>query len=210
MATKVARERTALAGPGSHEPDGNQRAQPLLGQHGPEIQAFGTVTRMPIGLGVETCRASAEALNRILADTLALRDLYKKQHWQVSGPTFYQLHKLFDKHFEEQVELADAPAERVQKLGGVSIAMAHDVVEMTRIPRPPRGREEAPAQIARLLEAHEIILKAVRPAADQAAERGDQGTNDLLVSNVIRTHEKQVWFLAEHLVDTPLARADEP
>jgi starvation-inducible DNA-binding protein len=91
-------------------------------------------------------------------------------------------------------------------LGGVSVAMGVDVGEMTRIPRPPRGREEVPVQIARLLEAHEIILKASRAAAEEAGETGDEGTNDLLISDVVRTNEMQVWFVAEHVVDTPLVR----
>ena len=125
--------------------------------------------------------------------------MYKKHHWQVAGATFYQLHLLFDKHHGEQVELVDAIAERVQLLGGLSIAMAADVAETTFIPRPPRGREAAPVQISRLLEAHEIILKEARTAAKQAATAGDEGTNDLLVSDVIRTNELQVWFLEEHL-----------
>src|SRR2546425_3337726 len=100
---------------------------------------------------------------------MTLRDLYKKHHWQVSGPTFYQLHLLFDKHFNEQSELVDAIAERIQSLGGVSIAMAHDVAEMTLIPRPPRGRDEVPMQISRLLHAHEIVLK----------ERSEEHTSEL-------------------------------
>jgi starvation-inducible DNA-binding protein len=115
---------------------------------------------------------------------------------------------LFDKHHDEQVELVDAIAERIQLLGGISLAMAADVAETTFIPRPPRGREEAPVQISRLLEAHEIILKEARTAARQVAEAGDDGTNDLLVSQVIRTNELQVWFLAEHLVEVQVARAE--
>ena len=136
-----------------------------------------------------------------------LRDMYKKHHWQVAGPTFYQLHLLFDKHYDEQVELVDLIAERIQLLGGVSIAMAPDVAETTLIPRPPRGREEVPVQISRLLHAHEIVLKEVHTMARQASERGDDGTNDLLVSDVIRRNELQVWFLAEHVVDVPTVRA---
>jgi starvation-inducible DNA-binding protein len=137
-----------------------------------------------------------------------LRDLYKKHHWQVAGHTFYQLHLLFDKHYKEQNELVDSIAERIQLLGGISIAMAHDVAEMTMIPRPPRGREEVPVQISRLLHAHEIILLEARTMARQASSDGDDGTNDLLVSDVIRTNELQVWFLAEHVVDIPVVRAD--
>jgi starvation-inducible DNA-binding protein len=146
-------------------------------------------------------------LNQVLADTITLRDLYKKHHWQVSGHTFYQLHLLFDKHYGEQAELVDEIAERIMMLGGVSLAMASDVAETTLIPRPPRGREEPPVQISRLLHAHEIILEEARAMAREAAAQGDDGTNDLLVSDVIRTNEMQVWFVSEHVVDTPLVRA---
>jgi starvation-inducible DNA-binding protein len=188
--------------------DGRGRAQPLLQQRAKEIQPYGAVARLPIGLDEQVCKASVESLNQILADTMTLRDLYKKHHWQVAGHTFYQLHLLFDKHYEEQSELVDKIAERVQVLGGISIAMAHDVAETTRIARPPRGREEVPVQISRLLEAHELILKECHAAARQAMDAGDDGTNDLLVSDVIRSNELQVWFLAEHLVDVPVVRAD--
>jgi len=169
-----------------------------------EIQQFGTVARLPIALDASICAASVDNLNQVLADTKTLADMYKKHHWQVSGPSFYQLHLLFDKHFKEQTDMVDALAERIQSLGGVSVAMAHDVAEMTLIPRLPRGREAVPAQISRLLHAHEIILKEARAMARQAAEGGDDGTNDLLVSDVIRTNEMQVWFLGEHLVEAPV------
>jgi starvation-inducible DNA-binding protein len=183
-------------------------ATPLTGQRAREIQAFGSVVAMPLALDKDTRRASAANLNQLLADTITLRDLYKKHHWQVSGPTFYQLHLLFDKHFNEQSELVDQIAERIMMLGGVSVAMSADVAEMTLVPRPPKGREEVPVQISRLLHAHEIVLKETRAMARQAADSGDDGTNDLLVSSVIRTNEMQVWFVAEHVVDGPLVHAD--
>jgi starvation-inducible DNA-binding protein len=183
-------------------------AAPLTGQHAHETQAFGHVVSMPIALAESTRRESVNNLNQLLADTISLRDLYKKHHWQVSGPTFYQLHLLFDKHFGEQNELVDLIAERIMMLGGVSVAMSAAVAEMTLIPQPPRGREEPPVQISRLLHAHEIVLEETRAMARQAAQQGDEGTNDLLVSSVIRTNESQVWFVAEHVVDTPLVHAD--
>src|SRR5438874_2478773 len=126
------------------------QSRPVAHQNAPEIQPFGHLVKLPIALSEEACKESVENLNQLLADTITLRDLYKKHHWQVAGPTFYQLHLLFDKHYEQQNELVDAIAERVQLLGGVSVAMAHDVAETTLIPRPPRGREEAPVQISRL------------------------------------------------------------
>jgi starvation-inducible DNA-binding protein len=183
------------------------RATPLAHQNAHEIQPFGHLVRMPIALSDAACKESVESLNQLLADEITLRDLYKKHHWQVAGPTFMQLHLLFDKHAGEQTELVDALAERIQTLGGVCVAMAHDVAETTLIPRAPKGREEAPIQIARLLHAHEIVIKEARAMARRAAEKGDDGTNDLLVSDVIRQNEQQVWFLAEHVVDVPLVRA---
>jgi starvation-inducible DNA-binding protein len=177
-------------------------------QNAKPIQKYGTVIRsLPLGLDEQARTEITGRLNVLLADTITLRDLYKKSHWQVSGPTFYQLHLLFDKHAEEQSELVDLLAERVQILGGVSIAMAADVAETTRIERPPRDREEVPAQISRLLEAHSLIMKDTRELADLASEKGDEGTNDLLVSNVLRTNEMQSWFVSEHLVEMPLVIA---
>jgi starvation-inducible DNA-binding protein len=183
---------------------------PLTHQHTHEIQSFGSVIAMPIALAESIRRASAINLNQLLADTITLRDLYKKHHWQVAGPTFYQLHLLFDKHFNEQNELVDAIAERIMMLGGVSVAMPGDVAAMTLILPAPAGRDEVPVQISRLLHAHEIVLKEARTMARQAAERGDDGTNDLLVGSLIRTNERQVWFVAEHVVDLPLVHADVP
>ena len=185
-----------------------KHASPLVHQSAHETQPYGHLIRLPIALAETACKEGVENLNQLLADTITLRDLYKKHHWQVAGPTFYQLHLLFDKHAEEQSKLVDAIAERVQLLGGVSIAMAHDVAETTLIARPPKGREPAPVQVSRLLHAHEIVLKEARTMARNAAERDDQGTNDLLVSDVIRTNELQVWFVAEHVVDTPVVKAE--
>lgn len=184
-----------------------KRATPLAHQHAPELQPFDHLVRMPIALSEKACRESVTNLNQLLADTMTLRDLYKKHHWQAAGPTFYQLHLLFDKHYGEQNDLVDAIAERVQLLGGVALAMAPDVAEMTLVPRPPKGREETPVQISRLLHAHEIVLKEARAMSRRAAEAGDDGTNDLIVSDVIRRNELQVWFVAEHVVDSPLTHA---
>jgi starvation-inducible DNA-binding protein len=184
------------------------RARPADHQKGHEFQAFNQIVHMPIALSQNVAKQSVENLNQVLADTMTLRDLYKKHHWQVAGPTFYQLHLLFDKHYEEQNDLVDLLAERIQSLGGVSLAMAADVAETTIIPRPPRGREEVPVQISRLLHAHEMILEEARTMAGQADKRGDDGTNDLLVSDIVRRNELQAWFISQHLVDVPLVKAD--
>jgi starvation-inducible DNA-binding protein len=183
-------------------------AQPRIHQRAREIQEYGTVTHaLPLELEEPVRMEMTERLNQLLADTMTLRDLYKKSHWQVAGPTFYQLHLLFDKHFNEQAELVDGIAERIQLLGGLSIAMAHDVAETTQIERPPRGREEVPVQLSRLLDAHQVIIRQCRELAKRASTLGDDGTNDLAVSDVLRTNELQVWFISEHLVNMPLVEA---
>jgi starvation-inducible DNA-binding protein len=184
-------------------------AQPRFRQRAAEIQAFGTVNLLPIDLEEAVRLEMTAQLNQLLADTMTLRDLYKKSHWQVAGPTFYQLHLLFDKHYDEQVELVDAVAERIQLLGGVSVAMSADVAEMTKIDRPPRGREEVAVQLSRLLDGHQVVIREVRAMARRASEIGDDGTNDLLISQVLRTNEMQVWFLSEHLVDVPLVKMQQ-
>jgi len=186
-----------------------KRARPITDQRAHEIQPFGHLVRMPIALDATVCQESVENLNQLLADTMTLRDMYKKHHWQVAGPTFYSLHLLFDKHYKEQSDLVDEIAERIQLLGGVSVAMAHDVADTTLIPRVPKGREEVPVQISRLLHAHEIVLREARSMARIAADKGDEGTNDLLVSSVVRTNELQAWFVGEHVVDVPTVRASE-
>lgn len=190
------------------QPKSSDHITPQWRQNARTIQKFGTVIRsLPIGIDEKTRTHICEQLNLMLADTSTLRDLYKKSHWQVSGPTFYQLHLLFDKHYGEQVELVDLLAERIQTLGGVSVAMAHDIADLTRLERPPRDREEVPVQISRLLEAHESVIKHARELAGKAQDLGDDGTNDILVSDVVRTNELQVWFISEHLVDMPLVHA---
>ena len=182
-------------------------SQPLLAQRGPVIQEFGALRLLPIALGHDARLQSCQLLNQILADTMILYSLYKKHHWQMRGPMFYQLHLLLDKHAGEQLELIDTLAERVQMLGGVAIADPRHVAEITTIERAPNGVEEVPVMLSRLLAAHETIITAVRSAIEQTAQNGDGGSNDLLMGDVLRTHEQQVWFLAEHLVDTPLTRA---
>ena len=181
--------------------------EPLLVQKAPELQRFGSLRLQPIALSAEARGLSAQLLNAILADTTILYALYKKHHWLVAGPTFYQLHLLFDKHAEEQLELIDLIAERIQSLGGIAVGDPRHAAELTTIPRPPDGAEEVPVMIGRLLDAHEIIIEKVRKALDATEKSKDLGTNDLLMGDVLRRHELQVWFVAEHVVDVPLAKA---
>jgi starvation-inducible DNA-binding protein len=198
---------TSRSAPAGMAVKGALSPQPRLGQRGKEVQRFGTLRLLPLALSAETRGQSAQLLNGILADTTILYALYKKHHWLVSGPTFYQLHLLFDKHAGEQLEIIDLLAERVQSLGGIAVGDPRHAAELTRIERPPNGAEEVPVMISRLLEAHETIITAVREGIEATDKSADWGSNDLLMSDVLRRHELQVWFLAQHLVDLPLVEA---
>ena len=179
-------------------------AQPLVDLLGPEIQPFGTLRSLPIGLPEKSKSTSCRLLNEILADSMVLYAMYKKHHWLVAGPTFYQLHLLFDKHAEEQAELIDLLAERVQSLGGIAVGDPRQAAELTTVDRPPDGAEGVAAMIDRTLHAHETIIDKVREGIRMTEETEDWGSNDLLMGDVLRRHELQVWFLAEHVVDVPL------
>jgi starvation-inducible DNA-binding protein len=192
---------------GTPSRNGRLSPEPHLAQAAPEVQRYGTLRQVPIALAAEARAQSAGLLNEILADTTILYAMYKKHHWLVAGPTFYQLHLLFDKHAAEQLELVDEIAERVQMLGGIAVGDPRHGAELTTIPRPPDGAEPVPVMIDRLLDAHETIIEKVRAAIKATEENEDLGSNDLLMGDVLRRHELQVWFLSEHVVDMPLVDA---
>src|SRR5881409_1171698 len=175
----------------------NLSPEPRFARTGAEIQQFGSLRLLPVALAAEARMGSCQILNEILADTMILYALYKKHHWLVAGPTFYQLHLLFDKHAGEQLELVDLIAERVQSLGGIAVGDPRHAAELTTIDRAPNGAEEVAAMIDRTLDAHEIIIEKVRAAITATEESKDWGSNDLLMGDVLRRHELQVWFLAE-------------
>jgi starvation-inducible DNA-binding protein len=163
------------------------------------LQTFGSLRPVRIGLAADVRHRSIRMLNRLLAHSMALRDRYKKAHWQTSGAAFYPLHLMFDKHHERQLEVIDTLAERVQLLGGVALATAQDLVHESRIARVPSGAQAPRQQLEGLLDAHEFLLEEARPLAREAAGYGDDGSNDVIVGEVIRTNELQAWFVGEHL-----------
>jgi starvation-inducible DNA-binding protein len=186
--------------------NGDRRRSPEMrpGKLGVEIQRFGALRLAPIALSAQARGESAQLLNVILADSMILYAMYKKHHWLVAGPTFYQLHLLFDKHAEEQQELIDLLAERVQTLGAIAVGDPRHAAELTTVERPPNGAEEVPSIFHRLLDAHETVIAKVRHAIDRTDKNADWGSNDLLMSDVLRRNELQVWFVSSHLVDVPL------
>jgi len=189
---------------------GTPDAQPNLQQKSYLLQQYGQQHYVPLSLPEDAIKQSIGMLNQLLADSITMYSLYKKHHWQVAGPTFYQLHLLFEKHAGEILETVDLIGERIQSLGGVAIAMPFDVAEMTKIERPPAGEENVPAMLARTANAHALIIKELREGISLTEQNKDSGTNDLLISDVLREHEEQLWFITQHLVDTPLADSNTP
>lgn len=183
----------------------NMEGQPHLKQSEREIQKQGQLRTLPLGMSQEDIKKSITMLNQLLADTVTLYHLYKKHHWQVSGPTFYQLHLLLDKHAEELDATIDTIAERIQTLGGIAVAMPFDVAENTKIARPPVDVEGIPALLARTIDGHATVIADIREGIELTEKNQDYGTNDLLMSDLLRMHELQVWFVSQHLIDTPLA-----
>ena len=98
--------------------------EPIVPIEHAATQSYNVARRNPLALDANAMASSHDGLEQLLADTMTLRDLYKKHHWQASGPNFYSIHLLFDKHYEEQAAIVDLLAERIQTLGGVAIAMA--------------------------------------------------------------------------------------
>jgi len=205
MPPKTAKGRARGGASPAQSTNGRRRSpEPRLAPLGIEIQRFGSLRLAPIALASTARSESCRVLNIILADSMILYALYKKHHWLVMGPTFYQLHLLFDKHAEEQSEIIDLLAERVQSLGGVAVGDPRHAAELTTIDRPPNGAEDLPAMIHRLLNAHEAIIEKVRDAIGRTEKSGDWGSNDLLMGDVLRTNELHTWFIASHVVDLPL------
>ena len=169
-------------------------AQPRLHQHAKELQAYGTLTQYDLALGHDARAYSVSALNQLLADTIVLRDMYKKHHWQVSGPTFYQLHLLFDKHLgEAQVghrRSCSPSACRGASVGSLAGHGGRRFPSVTKIPRPPRGPRAGVGADLPARRAHSIKSSSNLPASAEAGlrELGDDGTNDLIGQ---RRHPRQ-------------------
>jgi starvation-inducible DNA-binding protein len=139
--------------------------------------------------------ATIASLNRVLADSMMLRDIYKKSQWEVTGEAFYKLRALYAVHHDEQGDLIELIAERIQSLGGRCIAMPAEVIQYTTLATPPRTPELPQAQLRRLLDAHKRMLYALQAAAKRALDIGDDATHDVLTQEVIPVHTRQCMLV---------------
>lgn len=152
-----------------------------------------------IGIGEEQRAAIAGKLNALLADEYALYIRTQKFHWNVVGPFFGPLHKLFNDQFDALAENVDAVAERVRALGFKAIGSLAEFKQNTALAENPGVNPDANSMIGLLLEGHEAIIKSIRPIVDLTAQLNEMGTNNFL-SGLIEKHEKAAWFLRAHLL----------
>ena len=144
---------------------------------------------------------SSQELNGLLADSMMLYDHYRKYQWLVTDDAGDLLSIVLDEHATDQCELIDLIAERVQCLGDVATAPLQ-VAGLTVIARPPNGAEDdIPAMLARLLEAHGLVISRTRDAITAITTNHDDATTDLL-QEMLRRHELQAWTVAQKLADS--------
>jgi starvation-inducible DNA-binding protein len=137
-------------------------------------------------------------LNQQLADTKDLQTQTKHAHWNVKGPNFIALHKLFDELAEQLDEYADEIAERATALGGVASGTARAVAANSRVPEFPADAFDWKAVVTALADRYANLAKSTREAIDRGDDLGDQDTADLF-TEVSRGLDKSLWFLEAHL-----------
>jgi starvation-inducible DNA-binding protein len=145
----------------------------------------------------ERRRAVVEMLNNRLADALDLRDQAKQAHWNVKGPMFFELHKLFDEVAAAMTEHSDEIAERAVALGGTAEGTVRVVAQRTQLPAYPLDIYQGPDHVDALSTALATFGKAVREGIDQADELGDKDTADLF-TEISRDVDKFLWFVEAH------------
>jgi starvation-inducible DNA-binding protein len=149
-------------------------------------------------LPAETRAQVVDLLNRRLADCIDLQTQCKQAHWNVKGPEFIALHKLFDEINEEVEEYVDLLAERVVQLGGVAEGTARCAAERSTIREYPleitSGEEHADALSTALAAFGSVVRKGI----DETDELGDADTTDIL-TEISRGIDKWLWFVEAHL-----------
>jgi len=148
-----------------------------------------------LGKSDNELQRSTAILQSILANTIFIYSLYKKYHWHVVGKDFYEYHLLFDKHAEQQLPIIDAVAERLRTLGEIAPGMPQDIIKNSTLKEPSGATQDPVIMVNNLLKIHEAYIQEVRGAIEITNTSGDEGTNDLLVSDVLRVHELQTWFI---------------
>jgi starvation-inducible DNA-binding protein len=151
-----------------------------------------------IGLSAEQLKTSTEILSTVLADEVTLYIKTRKFHWNVSGESFMELHKLFEHQYKEIEETIDEVAERIGKLGSMTIGTMAQYTKMTRLKEWPDEYPTRMKMVEELVEDHETVIKELREDIEKCDESGDAGTTDFL-TGVMQAHETIAWTLRRYL-----------
>jgi starvation-inducible DNA-binding protein len=150
----------------------------------------------PTDLGDNARRDISGALNALLADVFALYLKTKNFHWHVSGPHFRGLHLMFDDHAGELFAMTDEIAERVRKLGGITLHSIGNIARLQRIADNDADFVDPLDMVAELRSDNQALIASMREVHDLCDEENDVATASL-IENWIDQAEKRVWFLYE-------------
>lgn len=151
-----------------------------------------------IGISLEGRTAVAEALGQLLADMHILYIKTRNYHWNVTGMQFQPLHELFEEQYTDMATTIDDIAERIRSLGFFAPGSLEAFKKQARLVETDHVGGDATTMVKNLLRDHETIIQILRHDQEEAANHGDDGTNDFLIA-AMEDHEKMAWMLRAHL-----------
>jgi starvation-inducible DNA-binding protein len=188
--------------------DGNRRTEGRQ-QRAQNEPVNAQVAEADIGLSSAARERAVALMNVALANTSLLTIKTKKFHWDVVGPQFMTLHKLWDEQYEALSEEADEIAERIRMLGGYPLGTAQGFLTASELREYPAEVPAATEAVQHLLLDHESVVRSLRKAIDTCDhDLNDAGTTDFL-TGLLRDHEKMAWMLRSFLMGTPVQPSGE-
>jgi starvation-inducible DNA-binding protein len=173
--------------------DGTQQREENMSRTSAVEAKFVTRNDLPAGSRTQV----AELLNRRLADALDLQSQCKQAHWNVKGPQFIALHKLFDDVYADVTEYADLLAERIVQLGGVARGTVRDVAEASELETYPASIFTGEDHVKSLASAVAAFGSRMRSAIGETEARGDAASADIC-TEITRGADKWLWFIEAH------------
>jgi starvation-inducible DNA-binding protein len=151
-----------------------------------------------IGISEKHLHKNVSILSVLLADEMTLYIKTRKFHWNVSGESFMELHKLFEHQYSELEETIDAVAERINKLGGKTIGTMKEFSELTRLKENPDKYPNQKDMLKELLKDHDALIVELRKNIEESDKNKDAGTTDFL-TGIMQEHETTAWVLRRYL-----------
>jgi len=152
-----------------------------------------------IGISDKNLKSSSSVLSTVLSNEMTLYIKTRKFHWNVTGESFMELHKLFEGQYKELEEAIDEVAERIGKLGHKTIGTMHEFLKLATLKEHPGKHDSSKEMLKELLKDHETIIVDLRKDIEDCAEKNkDAGTADFL-TGLMEHHETTAWILRRYL-----------